>query len=264
MGLQFRFGTIPDSQNQALERLKSLDTIRQKRLQDGGFQADVSDAVTRELTAWKKQWANDEERQTRQAGQNFTEVDMESHLRELMLDQAWIERQIAADTRITEAELSNTYQAHHAQFKIPPSYRVAHLFLSHYSSNQKDRSHEIRALHRRLIQGEPWEALVETYSEDARTQKHRGDLGWMTHKRTPTEFITAVQQLKPREISSPLRSSLGWHLISVTYHRPERLPTLQEVCPELATTLIQQKRQIAIEKLLDRHPGCAFENDGRH
>jgi parvulin-like peptidyl-prolyl isomerase len=243
--LRFRGLAEGDAQARVLEAAR----IRERRLADVAFQVDVSVALGREMQAWRRQWEKEDERAQRLAGQGLTEAEMDRQVREALLDEAWLERQMAATTRVSEAELQAAYVARREALRLPQVQRVAHLFLAQSGPQAKDREPEVRQLHQRLLAGGDWAALVLAHSEDARTKRQAGDLGWVGAARAPEAFVKSAQGLKPGQMSAPVKTMLGWHVIRVLKRQETRLTTLAEVREELAAQLQDEKRQAALEQL---------------
>lgn len=243
--LRFRGLAEGDAQARVLEAAR----IRELRLADVAFQADVRVALGREMQAWRRQWEKEDERAQRLAGQGLTEAEMDRQVREALLDEAWLEQQMAATTRVSEGELQAAYVARREALRLPQVQRVAHLFLAQSGPQAKDRGPEMRQLHQRLLAGEDWAALVLAHSEDARTKRQAGDLGWVGAARAPEAFVKSAQGLKPGQMSPPVKTALGWHLIRVLKRQETRLPTLAEVREELAALLQDEKRQAALGRM---------------
>ena len=64
------------------------------------------------------------------------------------------------------------------------------------------------------------------------------------------EFSEAAFKMKKDEISEPVRSQFGFHVIKVTDHKDGETVTLEKAKPKLLTFLKQQKRQGEIEKVV--------------
>lgn len=71
----------------------------------------------------------------------------------------------------------------------------------------------------RLAAGEDFAALARTYSEDPVSAADGGDLGWVGAEQLVPEFVRAMNALEPGEISQPVRTPFGLHLIQVLERR---------------------------------------------
>ena len=76
----------------------------------------------------------------------------------------------------------------------------------------------MRALKERLDNKGDFAQLARANSEDTSASKG-GDLGWISPGDTVPEFERAMGALKPGQISEPVRSPFGWHLIQVMERR---------------------------------------------
>ncbi|WP_370653523.1 peptidylprolyl isomerase [Methylotenera sp.] len=72
----------------------------------------------------------------------------------------------------------------------------------------------------RLDNNEKFEALARQYSEDS-TASNGGDLGWVNPGDTVPQFEKAMNDLKDNQISQPVRSQFGWHIIQVIERRSQ-------------------------------------------
>lgn len=90
-------------------------------------------------------------------------------------------------------------------------------------------------LHERLVNGGDFAELARQYSEDG-SAANGGDLGWVNPGDTVPQFEKAMNALQPGEISQPIRSPFGWHIIQVLERRKQdmtkeaaRLKARQEI-----------------------------------
>lgn len=248
--LQFRGMTVDTAEAQ----FRAAINIRRERQGAVTLDRDVSKALESEMQAWRRQWEKPMERDQRLMGQGMTEIEMEHRVREALLDQAWLEARMAPSSLVTAEELQAAYQAQSTALTLPQVQQIEHLFLAQNGREAKDRSSEIRKLHQRLSGGVDWATLVQTHSEDARTKRKQGDLGWLGISRTPQAVFLVAQAMQTGKMSSPIQSELGWHIIRLTKRQNERLPRLDEVRTELLSVLQADKRQAALEKILSAVP----------
>ena len=89
--------------------------------------------------------------------------------------------------------------------------------------SENDALQRLTELKRRVeLGGESFADLARQYSDDASAAKG-GDLGWLSPGDTVPEFERAMDALKPGEISDPVRTPFGFHLINVIERRDEDL-----------------------------------------
>ena len=89
--------------------------------------------------------------------------------------------------------------------------------------SESDALQRLTELKRRIeLGGESFADLARQYSDDASAAKG-GDLGWLSPGDTVPEFERAMDALKPGEISDPVRTPFGFHLINVIERRDEDL-----------------------------------------
>ncbi|WP_088178448.1 peptidylprolyl isomerase [Methylotenera sp. L2L1] len=101
--------------------------------------------------------------------------------------------------------------------------------------SEKDAKQKMDGIKERLDNGEKFEVLARQFSEDG-TASNGGDLGWVNPGDTVPQFEKAMNTLKQDEISEPVLSPFGWHVIQVIERRKQdmskeaaRLKARQEI-----------------------------------
>lgn len=84
-----------------------------------------------------------------------------------------------------------------------------------------EAKNKLLALRNRIENGEDFAALAKANSDDAGSANVGGDLGWMNPGQTVGEFERAMQTLEPKQLSAPIRTPFGWHLIQVLERREQ-------------------------------------------
>ncbi|MFQ5642534.1 MAG: peptidylprolyl isomerase [Thiogranum sp.] len=79
----------------------------------------------------------------------------------------------------------------------------------------------IAQLRERIEQGEDFAVLARANSQDPGSGSKGGDLGWVTPGEMVPEFEQAMDELAPGEVSKPIKSRFGWHLIQVLERREQ-------------------------------------------
>ncbi len=104
---------------------------------------------------------------------------------------------------------------------------------------------------KKLKSGSGFEQLAKTRSTDAETAKRGGDLGWVSQGTGfVPEFFNTLMTLQKGQVSDPVKSEFGWHVIKVDDIRPLKLPTFEEFMtdPRAPASL---RRRIQEERLQD-------------
>ncbi|MHB9116804.1 MAG: peptidylprolyl isomerase [Burkholderiales bacterium] len=102
-------------------------------------------------------------------------------------------------------------------------------------TSETDAKNRLLQLRERLVNGAKFSELARLHSEDV-SASQGGDLGWLSPGQTVPEFERAMDELKPGQISQPVRTPFGWHLIQVLERRTQdvsqqnrRLQAQQEI-----------------------------------
>ena len=93
-----------------------------------------------------------------------------------------------------------------------------------------------------IIEGMSFSEAAEKYSEDG-SAANKGDLGWLNPGATIPEFEKIMDELDLNEISQPIKTALGWHLIQVTDRREKDLST-ESLRQRVREILLKQKTDI--------------------
>jgi len=86
--------------------------------------------------------------------------------------------------------------------------------------SEADAKRRLTQVRERLVNGGDFAQLAKVHSEDGSASRG-GDLGWVNPGDLVPEFEQAMNALKPGEISEPVKSPFGWHLIQVLERRTE-------------------------------------------
>ena len=98
---------------------------------------------------------------------------------------------------------------------------VRHILLkSKEGVTDSDAKERLARLRERIIGGADFAELAKVHSDDPSNAKG-GDLGWISPGDTVPEFERAMNQLRDNEISAPVQSTFGWHLVQVIERRTE-------------------------------------------
>ncbi|MDG0979505.1 MAG: SurA N-terminal domain-containing protein [Halieaceae bacterium] len=157
---------------------------------------------------------------------------------------------------VAEADLRAAYEQEISSYAYQDEARVSHILLI----QGDDESAEFYAQRVQLAQaalrdGEGFSVVAERLSDDIGSSSNGGDLGYTAGDVFPAEMEAAIENLTANEVSDPVVTEAGTHLITVTDRRSSAPPSFAEMRLELEATLGQadaQRRLVSqVESLKD-------------
>lgn len=97
--------------------------------------------------------------------------------------------------------------------------KAQHILIRAEGENDTDAKNRIESIARQIENGIDFDEAAITYSQDYGSAAKGGDLGWVLPGQMVPDFEAAMNKLAINEISQPVKSSFGWHLIRVTERR---------------------------------------------
>lgn len=137
-----------------------------------------------------------------------------------------------AQKPISDAEIKAKYEELIKQAD-KTEYHARHILVPNES--------EALALKKRLAGGEDFARLARELSQDTANAANGGDLGWFLPSTTVKTFADALQQMKPGEVSAPVHTQFGWHVVELLGSRPASLPTLEQARGNVTRILASQR-----------------------
>lgn len=190
--------------------------------------------------------------QLAKAGQTPEKIreDIRAYLRQ----QAWVKDQIKDAPKATDADAEEFYAKNPDQFKKPEQVRASHILLSVAADASEEVIQEKQKaaaeIANRVKGGEAFDKLATELSEDPSAKQNAGDLNFFTREQMVPEFSSAAFGMKKGEISGPVKSQFGFHVIQVTDRKDAETMTLESVKPQLLTFLNQKMQSTQVEKLI--------------
>ncbi len=116
-----------------------------------------------------------------------------------------------------------------------------------------EKESEAKSIAAKLKKGGKFDKLAESSSKDAGSKEHGGDLGWIPVGNISNAFVKpfgdALMNLTKGQISEPVQSQFGWHIIKLEDVRELKLPSFDELKPQLTQKMQQQAVQNLIAEL---------------
>ena len=144
------------------------------------------------------------------------------------------------ETALTDKALQAAYEAQYTGGDEETEYKAAHILV--------ETEDEAKALVTELDGGANFAALAQEHSTGP-SGPGGGDLGWFSDGVMVQEFFAAVAKLEPGQVSPPVQTQFGWHVIKLNETRIKERPSLDEVRGELADGIRQQAFDDYVAKL---------------
>lgn len=176
------------------------------------------DAVNKQFDEYKKQYGDQFATLLKQSG--MTEKELKETVRgELAMKEA-------VKKSITDKEIKENHK---------PEIKASHILVKDEATAKKVKDE--------LAQGKSFEDLVKQYSEDPGSKEKGGDLGYFKPGSMVKEFEDAAYKLKKDEISDPVKTKFGYHIIKVTDIK--ELKPLDQEKDRIKNDLVEKKMQDA-------------------
>ena len=152
---------------------------------------------------------------------------------------------------VSEEEINGAYDQMLATFQAEEQRHSAHILIE-VSDTQDDAAAlaKITALKQRIDAGETFDAVAKSDSEDLGSAETGGDLGVNGKGVFATAFEDALFSMNKGEVSEPVRTEFGYHLIKLLDISSKEAPALAQVREQLTDDLVSQKVEaVYVEKL---------------
>ena len=140
---------------------------------------------------------------------------------------------------ITEADAKKIYDEKIGQMKPEQEVHARHILVATEA--------EAKEVAERLKKGEDFATVAKEKSKDPAAEG--GDLGFFARGQMLKPFEDAAFALDVGELSEPLQTQFGWHIIKVEEKRDQPLPTFEQVKEGIISQLVQQKAQEVVTGL---------------
>ena len=147
-----------------------------------------------------------------------------------------------SEIEVIESEIESLYVKFSADIERKKEYNASHILV--------ETETEAEELSLSLKNGADFSELAKTYSTGP-SGAQGGNLGWFGQGAMVPTFENAVIKLKIDELSVPVQTQFGWHLIKLNDVRKTPVPTIAEVRKELITEIKKKKIDFEMSKIID-------------
>lgn len=148
----------------------------------------------------------------------------------------------------SEEEIKQFYESNKAQLLAPAQFQLAQIFLPAAEGADKAKAEEARKkigeLSARMGKpGADFAKLAKENSAHKESAEKGGELGWVSEEQMVPEIRRAVTGMNKGEVSPPVKSASGWHLIKLLDKRPATTRPLADIRSNLIVAMRNRKSQ---------------------
>ncbi len=171
---------------------------------------------------------------------------------------------LAHKTEISEEELRHAYESDQSRFGQPERRQVRHILLPIPPGADEAASAavlaEIEAVRKRIEGGEPFDQVAQEVSKDPGSAAQGGSLGEIERGLMDPAFDEAAFSLQPGELSQPVKTRFGYHLIEVQSVTPASVKPFEEVRDQLRAEVARQRAEGLFYDMGERLANVVYES----
>jgi foldase protein PrsA len=234
---------------QAIQSQILASLVQRVELEQKAPSLDVKvsdDQVQKQLDDLKKQYFGGDEKkyEAELKRQCVTDPEVRTDLRANLLSNA-VFKKVTGSAKVTDGEVRSYYDTHREVYTTPQTRVVRHILVAAKDKALADK------LYGELKGGADFATLAKKYSIDPGSKSQGGELT-ITRGQTVPAFDKTAFALKTGELSKPIKTQFGWHIIlAEKAAKPHQSTPFKQVKESIRQQLLQQKRNDALQKWLD-------------
>lgn len=162
--------------------------------------------------------------------------------KKLTLVSELLEKEIMAKAKASDQEVKEYYDKHREEFATTSQIKASHILVKTEAEAEK--------ILERLKKGEKFDAVAKKESLDKQSAQNGGDLGYFKRGDMVPEFEKAAAALKAGEISKPVKTSFGFHIIKVTDKKTGPVIEFEQIKGMISQRLSGERQKEAFDKYL--------------
>jgi peptidyl-prolyl cis-trans isomerase D len=166
--------------------------------------------------------------------------------------------------QINDQQARQYYQQHVKDYAVPDQAKVRHILISvpKGADAKTDAAAKSKAqdVLKQLRAGGDWAALAKKYSDDPGSKEQGGELGMLQHGVTVPEFDKAAFSMNPGQISEPVKTQFGYHVIQTEEKQTAHTKPFDEVKGTILATMVRDKEAQAAQTFAESLAAEAKKN----
>lgn len=186
---------------------------------------------------------------------NLKLQDMRDSLKKEVIVNYVLGEKVHDQITVTDEEVKKYYDEHQEDLREMERIRAHHILISLPKDATPEQKEEARekalALKKRIAEGEDFESLAKENSDDLVSARNGGDLGFFSKGQKVPAFEEASWSLEIGQVTDPVETRFGYHLIRVDEKKPAGVPPLAEIRSRIAVILRAMKTPEKLDQLIE-------------
>ncbi|MDO9180073.1 MAG: SurA N-terminal domain-containing protein [Agitococcus sp.] len=162
---------------------------------------------------------------------------------------------------LTDADVEARYAEKLKALESNEQRRASHILINiDDKTKEADALAKIKGLEKRIQAGEDFGALAKEFSQDQGSATNNGDLGFAGKGMFVPEFEKSLYALKVNEVSAPVKTQFGYHIIKLIEVQKAPVPTMAELRPSLETEVRTAKSEELYAEAVEKMDALAYES----
>jgi peptidyl-prolyl cis-trans isomerase C len=142
---------------------------------------------------------------------------------------------------VSEADVRKFYETQLSGMKPEEEVRARHILV--------DSEQQAKEIFEFIAHGSDFADMARKHSKDPGSREEGGDLGYFSRGQMVPEFEATAFKLNKGDVSMPVQSQFGWHLIKLEDRRQRKAPPYDSVKERISAALIHRKAQEVVGQL---------------
>lgn len=185
----------------------------------------------------------------------LTETDIKMRIRRTLGAQQFIKTHVAPKAVVNDAQVRAYYEANPHEFEHDVQVHAAHILIKVRPWAEAQTKHAARQkildIRAKILAGADFAEMAKIHSEGP-SRANGGDLGYFGGAQMAPAFETAAFSLKPGEVSGPVFTQFGYHLIKVYDRKPAGRQSLAEATPMIRSRFEKEQLDHHLRQIVDR------------
>ncbi|MFQ6114446.1 MAG: peptidylprolyl isomerase [bacterium] len=238
---------LQEFRHQALQNLIEEELLYQEAKKQ---ELTISQVELQQQIAWMKSgYPSEEAFQQALARTGLNILSLMERVERRLLIQKIQHQEINSRVTVTDSDVRNYFEANKTKFIMPKRFRVRHILVAvdpgAMAAGWQAGLKQTEQLYSRITAGEDFALLAREFTADSSSRELGGDLGWFHKGQLIPELEEALEEMQIGEVSKPVRSIYGFHILKFEEQQPEKQLTFDEINQEdLRKKLIRKRINI--------------------